>query len=44
METAREFAYFGDRLSAGERCEVAVTARTRRFWWIVFRECSELVW
>ena len=29
VETAREFTYFGDRVSAGGGSEAAVTARTR---------------
>ena len=29
VETVREFTYLGDRVSAGEGCEAAVTARTR---------------
>ena len=29
VETAREYAYFGDRVSAGGGCEAAVTATTR---------------
>ena len=29
METVMEFTYLGDRVSAGGRCEAAVTARTR---------------
>ena len=28
VETVRKFAYPGDRVSVGRRCEVAVTART----------------
>ena len=29
VETAREFTYLGDRVSAGGGCEAAVTARAR---------------
>ena len=29
METVSEFTCHGDRVSAGRRCEAAVTARTR---------------
>ena len=29
VETARKFAYLGDRVSAGGGCGAAVTARTR---------------
>ena len=42
METVREVTYLGDRESAGEGCEVTVTARTR-CGWVVFTECSELL-
>ena len=30
-------------MSAGGRCEAAVTARVR-CWWVEFRECSELLY
>ena len=43
VETLLEFTYIGDRVSAGEGCEVAVTARTRS-WWVKFRECGELLY
>ena len=29
VETVREFTYPGDRVSRGDGCEAAVTARTR---------------
>ena len=32
VETVKGFCYLGDRLNAGGRCEVAVTARTRVGW------------
>ena len=32
VETAKEFTYLGDRMSAGGGCEAAVTARTRCGW------------
>ena len=28
VETVREFTYLGDRVSAGGRCEAAVTVKT----------------
>ena len=31
-ETVLEFTHLGDRVSAGEGCETAVTARTRCGW------------
>ena len=34
--------YLGDRVSAGEGCEAAVTARTRCAW-AKYRECGELL-
>ena len=40
METVSEFAYLGDRVSAGGGCEAAVTARTR-CGWVRFSECGE---
>ena len=43
VETVREFTYFGDRVSAGGRCEASVTARTR-CGWVKFRECGELLY
>ena len=43
VETVQEFAYIGDRVSAGGGCEAAVTARTR-CGWVKFRECSELLY
>ena len=41
MEPVSEFIYLGDRVSAGEGCEAAVTFR-KRCWWVKFRECGEL--
>ena len=38
-----EFTYLGDRVSAGDGCEAAVTARTRRGW-VEFREFCELLY
>ena len=32
VKTVREFAYLGDRESAGGGCEATVTARTRCGW------------
>ena len=32
VETVKEFPYLGDRVSAGEGCEAAVTTRTRCGW------------
>ena len=43
VETVWEFTYFGLRVSVGEGCEAAVTARTR-CWWVMFRECGELLY
>ena len=42
VEAGREFTFLGDRMSAGEGCEAAVTARTR-CGWANLRECSELL-
>ena len=38
VETVREFTYLDDRVSAGEGCEPAVTARTG-CGWVKFKEC-----
>ena len=35
--------YLGDKVSAGEGCEAAVTARTR-CGWVKSRECSDLLY
>ena len=43
VKTVVEFIYLGDRVSAGGGCEADVTARTR-CWWIMFRECGELLY
>ena len=43
VETARQFKYLGDRVSAGGGCEAAVTARTR-CGWVMLRECCELLY
>ena len=43
VETVRELTYLGDRVSVGEGCEAAVTARTR-CGWVMFRECGELLY
>ena len=43
VETVKGFTYLGDRMNAGGGCEAAVTARTR-CWWIMFRECSDLLY
>ena len=40
VETACEFTYLGDRVSAGGGCEAART----RCGWVKFRECGELVY
>ena len=42
VETVSELTCLGDRMSAGERCEAAVTARTR-CGSVRFRECGELL-
>ena len=42
VETVSEFTYLGDRVSAGEVCKAALTARTR-CGWAKLRECSELL-
>ena len=41
METVREFTYIGDRMSAG--CEATVTAK-KRYGWVMFMECDELLY
>ena len=41
VKTVWEFTYLGDKVSEGEGCETAVTARTR-CGWVKFRECTEL--
>ena len=43
METVTEFTYLDDRVSAGGRCEVAVTATTR-CGLIMFTECIKLLY
>ena len=43
VETIREFTYLGDRVSTGEGCEVAVTARIK-CWWIKFTECGKMLY
>ena len=43
VETIRESTYLGDRMSAGEGCEAAVTARIRCEW-VEIRECDELLY
>ena len=43
VETVSEFTYLGDRVCAGGGCEAAVTARTR-CWWVICRECGELIY
>ena len=43
VETVREVTYLGDRVSAGVRCEAAVTARTR-CWWVRLMECGVLLY
>ena len=43
METAWEFAYLSDRVSAGEGCEAAVPARTI-CGWAMSREWRELLY
>ena len=42
-ETVSEFTYLGDRVSAGEGCEAAVTAGTRCRW-IKLSKCCELLY
>ena len=43
VKAVTEFIYLGGRVSVGERCEAAVTVRTR-FGWVRFGECSELLY
>ena len=43
METVKEFTYLGDRVSAGGRCEAAVTARTICGWAKLW-ECGKLLY
>ena len=42
VEIVQEFTYLGDRVSAGGGCVAAVISKTR-FWWVMFRECCELL-
>ena len=42
VETVRGFCYLGDRVTASDGCEAAVTARAR-IGWVKFRECGELL-
>ena len=42
VQTAREFTYLGDRVSAGGGWEAAVTAITK-CGWVKLRECGELL-
>ena len=42
VETVKGFCYLGDMLNSSERCEAAVTARTREGW-KKFRECGEVL-
>ena len=42
VETAREFTYLGDRVSAGGGCKMVVTGRPRCVW-VKLRECIELL-
>ena len=43
VETVREVTYHGDRVSAGGRCEAAVTVRTR-CGWAKLMECDVLLY
>ena len=43
VDTVREFAYLGDRVSACGGCDSAVTARTR-CGYVKLRECGELLY
>ena len=43
IETIGEFAYLGNRMSAGGGCEAAVTARVR-CWWVKLRKCGEILY
>ena len=43
METVRIFTYLDDRMSAGGGCDAAVTVRTT-CWWVMYRECFELLY
>ena len=43
LVTVREFTYNGNRVSAGEGCEAALTVRTI-CGWVKFRECDELLY
>ena len=42
MEAVGKFAYHCDRVSAGDRCGAAVTAR-KRCGWVMFRECDKFL-
>ena len=42
VKTLQEFTYLGERVSACEGCEAAVTARTSCVW-VWFRQCTELL-
>ena len=55
VETVKELIYLGNRVSAGRRCEAAVTARTRCWWdmgyiwdipyiYGIYRKCGELLY
>ena len=41
VKTVKEFCYLGDRLNASEKCEAAVTERTK-LGWKKFREYGEI--
>ena len=43
VETVREFACRGDRVSVGGGCEAAVTGRTI-YVWVKFSKCGELLY
>ena len=42
VEAVRKLTYLYDRVSAGGGCEATVTARM--MWWVMFRECGELIY
>ena len=43
MESIGEFTNLGDRVSAGGRCEIAVSSRNR-CGWVNLRECGMLLY
>ena len=43
VETVRVLTSSGDWVSAGGRCEAAMTARTK-YWWVKLMDCGELLY